>query len=252
MTGKIDDPFEASLEGWPEEHDDAARAAALSVAGVFSEVIGVFDVVRERFRVNSRLARFNYLFEGARLKFCSLESRVGQMRSEIDEIKRNLASKEFREAAETAAEEAVRAVSAEKIDQFSSILVGSVDPSIVEDSAADASALIRDVAQLSAMDLKILGRLKSVYGDLFPPYPSLSYMDPNPFTEKIQDFKDAITASGLTIEEFQSVCDRLRGFGLAAEVLRNVSRMAPSDYCYRPTRRGLKLLKLLGSNSDSV
>ena len=46
---------------------------------------------------------------------------------------------------------------------------------------------------------------------------------------------------------FQSVCDRLRGFGLAAEVLRNVSRMAPADYCYRPTRRGLKLLKLLGA-----
>lgn len=71
-------------------------------------------------------------------------------------------------------------------------------------------------------------------------------MDPNPFTEKIQDFKDAITASGLTVEEFQSVCDRLRGFGLAAEVLRNISRMAPADYCYRPTRRGLKLLRLLG------
>jgi hypothetical protein len=219
-------------------------------AAVFSELVGVFDIVRERFRVSARFVRFNYLLEGVRLKFASLEGRVGQMRSEIEEIKRKLASKEFREAAETAAEEAVRAVSAEKIDQFSSILVGSVDPSIVEDSAADANALIRDVAQLSAMDLRVLAVLKRVYGVLFPPYPS--HMDPNAFTEKFQDFKDAIAGSGLIIEEFQSVCDRLRGFGLAVEVLRNVSRMARSDYCYRPTRRGLKLLKLLGSSLPSA
>lgn len=132
---------------------------------------------------------------------------------------------------------------------MSSILVGSVDPNLISDSSADAASLIRDVAQLSQMDLAVLRHLEEAFASLFPTYPNMH--DPNVFTEKFQDFKDAVRRSGLHPEEFQSECERLRGFGLAAEVLRNPSRMSPSDYCYRPTRRGLKLLRLLGQSATA-
>jgi hypothetical protein len=243
-VGKIDDPWDATRQAWPDDTKIEAGETALALAGLLNPAMKLFSILRDRFLSSSRAGRLKYLLDGITLKFKDIESRFAASEAAISEIKEKIASPEFGEAAEIAAEEAVRAVSPAKIDQFSSILVASVDPSIIEDSAASASALIRAVAQLDAMDLQVLRVLRLVYGHLFPPLPA--YQDPNAFTELFQDFKDAIAGSGIIVEEFQSVCERLRGFGLATEVLRNSSRMAPSDYCYRPTRRGLKLLRLLG------
>jgi hypothetical protein len=134
---------------------------------VFSLSSPEFGAIRDRFLTESRFARFNYLLEGARLKFAQLEGRVIQVAAELDQVKQGLASKEFREAAATAAEEAVRAVSVEKIDQFSSILVGSVDPALGSDSPADAASLIRDIARLAPTDLKVLGHLERSYSRPF-------------------------------------------------------------------------------------
>jgi hypothetical protein len=246
--GKIDDPFEASLSGWPEEEGNEAGEAALAVGAILPHWFNLAGVIRDRFRNKDRAARVNYLFQGVRLKFGELTSRVTNL-ERVNEVNAKIASPEFQEAAAVAAEESVVANNPQKIEQFASILVASVDPSISSDSPAEASVLIRDVARLTPMDLKVLGHLEEAYGDLFPKYPNVH--DPNPFTEKIQDFKDAVRRSSIHQEEFQSVCERLRGFGFAAEVLRNISRMGPGDYCYRPTRRGLKLLNLLGSLPSS-
>lgn len=41
--------------------------------------------------------------------------------------------------------------------------------------------------------------------------------------------------------------ERLKGFGLAAEVVRNNGHMAPNDHCCRPTRRGLAVLDYLSA-----
>src|SRR5258706_1539722 len=106
---RIDDPFEASLNAWPEEAENEAGETAIAAVGVLSELAGIFGNIRDRFRNESRFARFNYLLEGARLKFAQLEGRVVQVVAELDQVKQGLASKEFREAATTAAEEAVRA-----------------------------------------------------------------------------------------------------------------------------------------------
>ena len=69
--------------------------------------------------------------------------------------------------------------------------------------------------------------------------------DPNPFTEKAQELLKAAGEAGFHRDDFYAYCRRLEGFGLAMEVPRNTSRMAPGDYCFRPTRKGLELLRLL-------
>lgn len=241
--GKIDDPWESSREAWKDEPQIEAGETALSLAGLLNPAMAILGVLRDRFLSSNRAARLRYLFDGITLKFKQLELRFASNEAEISAIKEKIASSEFQSAAATAAEEAVRATDEEKVAQFSSVLGASVDPAIPH-VLADTGGFIRDLAQLNAKDLQVLRLLKEVYGHLFPEYPNVH--DPNPFTEKIQDFKDAITRSRLHPDEFQAVCDRLRGFGLAAEVLRNVSRMAPGDFCYRPTHRGLTLLRLLG------
>ena len=198
--GRIDDPFEASFETWPDESENTPGEAALTVAGVFSEVVAVFALLRDHFSIKSKFDRVNYLFRGAGLKFRELDRRMTELGSELADVKARIASPAFREAATIAVEEAARAANFEKIDQISNILVGSVDPRITSDSPADAASLIRDIAQLSQTDLQVLRHLEAAYGSLFPSYPNVH--DPNIFTDKIQDFKDAIRRSGLHSEEF--------------------------------------------------
>jgi hypothetical protein len=69
--------------------------------------------------------------------------------------------------------------------------------------------------------------------------------NPDPFSRETPRLKTAIAESGIHPDDFLSTCERLRGFGLGAEVLRNTSHMGPEDFCYRPTRRGLLLLDYL-------
>ena len=63
--------------------------------------------------------------------------------------------------------------------------------------------------------------------------------------ERTDQLVKKVDESKIHRDDFYSYCKRLEGFGLAIEVPRNPSRMAPGDYCFRPTRRGLKLLSLL-------
>jgi len=247
--GRIDDPVDAAFAGWAEEPENVPGETALSFISAFFPPAHAYKAIKDQFSSAARFARVEYLIRALAAKLNIVEARGSGQKEQSNTVKERIESTEFKEGLAIALEETVRAPNLEKADQFSSLLVSSLDPAIIEDSAASTGALIRDVAQLDAMDLKVLRILKRVYGHLFPPLPA--HKDPNAFTEQFQDFKDAITRSGIIVEEFQSVCERLRGFGLAAEVLRNSSRMAPWDYCYRPTRRGLKLLRLLGESSPT-
>jgi hypothetical protein len=45
-----------------------------------------------------------------------------------------------------------------------------------------------------------------------------------------------------------SVCARLQGFGLAHELQLSPREVPIGDYCFRPSHRGLMLLKLMGED----
>jgi hypothetical protein len=244
---RIDDSVDAAYAAWTEDPANVAGETALSILSAFFPPAAAFKAVKDQFSSEARFGRVLYLVRALVTKVNLLESQVNSLPALSKAVKDAIESAAFKAAVSLALEESARTADTGKIDQFSSVLAASVDPRIMEDSPADASTLIRDIAQLSAIDLLVLRLLEETYGDLFPAYPNVH--DPNVFTEKFQDFKDAIRRSGLHPEEFQSVCERLRGFGLAAEVSSNPSRMSLPEYCYRPTRRGLKLLRLLKSSS---
>jgi len=88
-----------------------------------------------------------------------------------------------------------------------------------------------------------------VFADVVAIAPNLNA--PNMFTEKMDALRSA-TDQRMHRDDFYSHCERLRGFGLAIDVPRNPARMSPDDYCYRPTRRGLALLRLLGDGGSAV
>jgi hypothetical protein len=242
-SGKIDDPWEASRRAWPAERDSEAADSALAVSGLLSPFLDVAARVRESFRATEGMRRIGYLFRAIDLKFEELDKTCESNEAELSSIKEKIASPEFREAVQMAAEEAVRAESVRKVDRFAAVLTGSVTPAEWADPKQDIATMIRDLAQLGDRDIEVLGILAAAHASAISHRPNLQ--NPDAFSRETPRLKTAIAESGIHPDDFLSTCERIRGFGFAAEVLRNNSHMGPQDFCYRPTRRGLALLDYL-------
>jgi hypothetical protein len=251
-SSRIDDPIESSYSAWPdEERGNQLSDLAIAALSPFSEAVHLLHAVKEMFSAKSRVDRILYLLEGFRLKARQIDSKIDSLSGEAKEminaeIKAKLDSVQFKEALFVAMEETARTLSKERIDRYSSILANALHSDEQVDSPIDLSTLVRDVSQLTDEDVRVLGILQSIFAEVIAHQPNLH--DPNSFTEKMDDFRRAIAESRLHPDDFRAICERLSGFGLAAEVLRNTSRMGLNDFCYRPTLRGLKLLKLLADS----
>jgi hypothetical protein len=246
--GKIDDPVEASFEAWPEETENLGRKCgelALTFEGFSFTPAAVAKILRDQFATPKRVARIEYLLNGVRLGFQYAISQAATDRERLKEIEEKLKSAHFSEAVSIACEEAVRATNHKKIDRLRSVLVGSLGTSAWGAGNEDVAAMIRDIAQLAERDIDVLGVLNSVHSSAIAHAPNLNNSDS--FSRETPALKRAVAKSGIHPDDFLSTCERLRGFGLAAEVLRNTSHMGPEDFCYRPTRRGLVLLDYLKS-----
>ena len=246
MSGKTDDPLEASLEAWPEEPEGyAGRFAelALKFSGLFFPPAAVLAILKERFHPASRIERLEYLFVGMASKLRLMESGFRDSPEKLKEAHGRLEGPAFQRAVAAACQEADRAVDKEKIEQLAAVLVGSLAPSQWADPNADLAALIRDLGQLGGEDLRTLDVLRTAFREIIAQTPNLN--DPNHFTERMQDYRSAIQVNRIAPEDFYATCARLNGFGLALEVLRSSSRMHLHEYLFRPTRRGLALLDYL-------
>jgi hypothetical protein len=249
--GKIDDPVDASFGAWPEEPSglgNKANELALSFGGLMFPPARVWKILKDQFAGPNRFARIEYLFNGIRIGLKILESQNASDRVRLGAIEAKLETPQFSEAVSAACEEAARATNAKKIDQFASVLVSSMNPGQWADPDEDIAVMIRDIAQLGDRDTKVLSMLEAVHASAISTTPNLH--EPDSFSRETPTLNRAISEAGFHRDDFLSICERLRGFGLAAEVLRNTSHMAPHDYCYRPTRRGLAVLSYLGDAAD--
>jgi hypothetical protein len=245
-SGKIDDPVEASFEAWPPDSSDLGERVsnlALSFTGIKFVPAKVFQILKDQFANGSRFQRIEYLFVAIRLGFQGVQSEFGEVAEQIKAVNAKLAGEQFREAVAVACEEAARAASKKKIEQMAAVLVGCVRPSAWAAPDEDIATMIRDIAQLGDRDIQVLSILATVHAGAVSHMPDLE--DPHQFSKETPTLRTAITDSGIHRDDFLSSCERLRGFGLGAEVLRNTSHMGPEDFCYRPTRRGLLLLEYL-------
>jgi hypothetical protein len=247
--GRIDDPIDASYTAWPDEKENQLGELGLVSMSPFLEVVHLVQAIREMFSAKSRNDRVLYLLHGFRLKVRELDSRIGNLEATRESIKAKLETPQFKEAVFAAMEEASRTLSETKIERYAAVLAHCLTPEEPLESSIDLSTLIRDISQLTDEDVHVLGILRSLYADVIAGQPNVH--DPNPFTAKMGELRHAIVNSRLHPDDFRAICERLAGFGLAAEVLRNPSRMDLGDFCYRPTRRGLKLLRLLDKELQS-
>lgn len=246
MSGKIDDPIDASFDAYPEETDGLGKTfaeLALSFAGLVFPPAAVLKILSDQFLSANRFERINSLLQALSLGIKALEFKVGADRVKLKDVQARIETPRFQEAVATACEEAARATSKKKVERLAAALVGSLSPGQWVDPKADLVAAIRDLAQLGDQDVRALGILKVAFSTVINNLPNLN--DPNQFTERMQDYRTAIAQAQIQPEDFYASCTRLSGFGLAIEVLRNSSRMNLDEYCFRPTRRGLALLESL-------
>jgi hypothetical protein len=245
---KIEDPVETSFSAWPVEPSnlgDRMASVALSLVGIKFVPAKIVQILRDQFAPGARFQRIEYLFDGLRLGFKQVEAEMGGVSHRVEVVNKKLEGEQFREAVAVACEESTRAVNYKKIEQMAAVLVGYIKPtgSNWADPEDDVASLIRDLAQLSDRDVQALQILAKVHSTAISQMPDLG--DPHQFSKETKNLLKASSESGFHRDDFLSTCERLRGFGLGAEVLRNTSHMGPEEFCYRPTRRGLVLLDYL-------
>src|SRR2546425_7837966 len=231
----IDDPIEAVKKQYREQPDPVLDLI-LEVAGKVDFFAGVASAIRKHFSKQAANERIAALLS-------ALESTIRRLEADIRKVSARLESPEFVEALCAAVDQTLRTSDAAKIRRFAAILgyssIGAVNSAVLQ----EASAYIRDVSQLGEADIEALQILHLIQAAIFAWHTATT--DPNPFTERLGEVLTAVDRSGMTREEFYSRCSRLNGFGLAIEVQRNDSRMAPGDHCFRITSRGLRLVNMI-------
>ena len=135
------------------------------------------------------------------------------------------------------------------------------------DQIHDLAAFIRDVEALGEADIKVLKVLNTVMNkatDWTPAGRTVILLHPNTFIQRAQEMAVQVAQSlgqetdlskeggnPFSREEGYSICARLQGFGLAHEVPLSPRTVPSGDYCFRLSKRGLMLLKLLGEHVEN-
>jgi hypothetical protein len=241
----IDDPLAATASHYPEQQRNKVGELVVELAGVVFPPLKVFNILRSRILGDYGLERVKALFNALESEFRRDQHRVGKAQGDIEALKDKIGSPEFADSLVLAADEAQRTESERKIERLGAVLANALlseDDEIV--AGDDLVGYIRDLSSLTEGDVQALHFLGDVFKDPIRQRPEMD--DPNEFTILMGSYLRGIEAMGVHHDDFYSRCSRLTGFGLATEVERSPSRMAFKDHCFRPSRRGLRPIKLLG------
>jgi hypothetical protein len=177
----------------------------------------------------------------------ALSERVDSLKVKVEDLA---------EAAETAAWRDADAPNDRKRDRYLKILGNAVRSA---EQIQDVASFIRDVEELGEEDLTVLKVLNKVMNSAtgWGP-PGQRKLHPNNFIQKREELVVQVakalgistdtdsTGQTFSREEGYSICARLQGFGLAHEIDVSPREVPVGDYCFRPSKRGLMLLRLIG------
>jgi hypothetical protein len=238
----IDNPFDAIEKAYPEKQsylpEDLTVFAAKCILPEF--VMDAFGTVFERLDRSVQWERAK-----ATTKILMDEMKV---------LKEKKASREelddFKEAVQLAIRHDVEEFNDKKRERYVKIIGNALRD---EKQIDDLASYIQDVERLGERDfvaLKVLNKVMNAPRDR----DKLRDFHPNDFIHRRQELAvemakalgGAFEGSSFSREEGYDACNRLQGFGLAHEIDVGARQVPAGDYCFRPSRRGLSLLKLIG------
>jgi hypothetical protein len=243
----IDNPFDAIKKAYPEKGpslptDLTLLAAKFVLPGIVTDALGA---------VFERLDR-NVQEERAR-------ATIELMMAEFKDIKDKSASKEELSGLKEAIQLSVRHDVEEFNDRKRERYIKIIGNALREDKHIDdLASYIQDVERLGERDFVALKVLNKVMN----PTRGGSTRDihPNEFIQRRQELATemakalggAFEEPSFSREEGYDACNRLQGFGLAHEIDISARQVPIGEYCFRPSRRGLVLLKLVGEKVENT
>ena len=244
----IDNPRDAIKKAYPEEepylpNDLMALVAQALLPGIVSDALGT---VVKRLTRNAQEERATAMVE--------------LILAELKDIDDKKASKEelndLRESLQLAIRHDVAEFNDRKRERYVKIIGNALR---AERQIHDLASYIQDVERLGERDFVALRVLNKVMNQ---PRSADRLRDfhPNDFISRRQELAlEMAEALGIdhqsqsfSREEGYDACNRLQGFGLAHEIETSPRQVPVGDYCFRPSRRGLILLRLIGDNVANV
>jgi hypothetical protein len=203
MTGKIDDPIDASYEAYPEDRGGLGErysSLALSFSGLVFLPAAILKILTDQFLPARRFERIEYLLSGLRLGIKGVESRVDSNQDRLKEVQAQIEAPRFQEAVAAACEEAARATNKKKIERMVEVLTGSLTPTRWSPKDEDIATLIRDLVKLGDRDIEVLDKLGLAFGGLMlgdPKLPARLFTDNNAGLDASSDRIDASHIDGI-------------------------------------------------------
>jgi hypothetical protein len=132
-----------------------------------------------------------------------------------------------------------------------------------EEQIQDVATFIQTIERLNERDvivLKVLNKIMNKEGDWKPQQNpgvgDVMKVHPNTFIQRAQELSVQIALAlgqkteknTYTREEGYGICNRLQGFGLAHEIEVQPRELPLTNYAFRLSVQGIRLLKLLGEN----
>lgn len=249
----IDNPIDAFKKAHPDENPylPATLATLAAHLALPSFIVSVVDSVFDRLGRASQEER-------ARDTFTLLVSELNRLQGttatkvELDDLKESMQLLIRHDAAE---------FNDKKRDRYIKIIGNAVQS---ESVIQDLASFIQDVEQLGERDftaLKVLNAVMNKAKD-WGSHPT-GTLHPNTFINRRQELavqmaeafgiKTSLGPRGETFshEEGYEACARLQGFGLAHELELSARQIPGGDYCFRPSKRGLMLLRLVGEHIEN-
>jgi hypothetical protein len=244
----IDDKYDAIKKAYPEKGSNlpeelAALAAKIAFPGVADILVGVW----ERFDRNAQLQR---MMATSDLLVEDLKELAAATVTKKDLVA-------VKDAIQLALRHDVNEFNDKKRERYVKIIGNALRD---EKQIDDVASYIRDVEQLGERDitaLKVLNKVMNKPGDWTAEQLTLpSHVPPTIFIQRRQELNVQMAqAFGINTdgnvfsrEEGYDACNRLQAFGLAHEIELSARRVPIDEYAFRPSLRGLTLLKLLGDD----
>jgi len=251
----IDNPIDAAEPYLKESSDTRLGLVLLGGAVAFphaAPLLKFVELVAGHFSAKERRDRAQIFLDLLRDQQKLLEI----LGNNYDKI--NVKVEDLAEAVQMAVFRDAEAFNDNKRDRYLKILGNAVRS---EHEIQDLASFIRDVEILGERDLAVLKVLNQVmnkpedtgiatHGKLHPNHfiqrrQELAVQMAQTLGQRTDSPNDRIPFSH---EEGYSICARLQGFGLAHEITLSAREVPTGDYCFRPSKRGLMLLKLIGED----
>lgn len=239
----IDDKYDAVDKAHPEQkpylpEDLASLAVRLVLRSAVTDVLGR---VFERLDRNAQQAR--------------AAATLGLLIEDVKDLQVKTVTKrdlnDLQEAIQLAVRNDATQFNDKKRERYIKIIGNALRE---ERQIDDLASYIRDVEQLGERDfiaLRVLNKVMNRTGDWQGPEQTIH---PNVFIQRHLELAEKIfEALGrkrgpkrFSREEGYDACNRLQAFGLAHEIELSPRQVPVGDYSFRPSLRGLTLLKLVG------